>query len=191
MAKFSDIAKGRRARTAITVEFGGAPVVLDVRVLGADEDIAIEAEALLLARKEVESADEASAVTAKYRAALVCLHACVDHESPEDSPARFFDSVDQILKSEVVTSDHIAILVAEQERFQDECSPLKRKLTTAEYISAVARTAQGEKDPFCRFAPGLQWSFARSMASQLLDSPTFKSPPSSGTSATSESSNAH
>jgi len=176
MARFSDIAKGRRARKAVVLMLGDRAVDVDVRVLGADEDIDIAADSVKFAKsKGIESPAPGDEVYDRAERALTLLRACVDHESPEEAPVPFFASLDEILTSPDLARDHIAYLVEEQVRWQEECSPRRRTLSTAEYIVAVAKSAEGDMGPFVNMVPGLLWGFVHTMALQLIDSQTDRS----------------
>jgi len=187
MARFQDIAKGKRARRATTLSIGEASVALEVRVLGPDEDLAIAAAALsgAKARGSVDPGRGEPLYEALFRAHTLAL-ACVDKDSPADAPAPFFSSVEEILTSEDLTRDHIAWLFEEQERWQDECSPRQKTLTTAQYIATVARLAEGDDLPFIKLSPGAQVSFVRSTAKQLWSSLVASSPSSSPSGETDE-----
>jgi hypothetical protein len=178
--RFSALKKGRRARKLVRLRVGEETAEFDVRVLGNDDDIEIASEAVRLS-KEKGLLDPApgTEVYDRFERAVTVFLACVDHDSPETAPAPYFASVDEVLTDHALTRDHIAMIVEEQARFQSESSPRPRSMSTADYVRLIAKCAEGDIGPFAETAPGLQWSFVRRMASQLLASQTPKSPSSS------------
>jgi len=178
--KLSSILKGRRARTPVAIRFGEDELVLDVRVLGPDDDIEIASAALAFAKtKGVASPGPGDDIYEKAARAETLRRACIDHDSPVDAPAPLFDTLEEILTHPDMTRDHISFIFEAQERWQDECSPRARNISVPDYIRMVAKTAEGDIGPFALCAPGAQWSFVRSMASQLLSLQTLNAPSSS------------
>lgn len=179
--KLADLLAGRRARSPVTVTFGAQDVTLDVRVLGPDDDLRIASEALAAAKtKGAIDPGPGNDIYDRVERAWTLFLGCVDHDSPEDAPTPFFASVDELLGSKLVTRDHIAFLYESQYRWQDECSPRKRKLTMGEYMKVVAEMAAGDMSAFFLLAPGTQAECARSLARTLV-APQMQASPSTST----------
>lgn len=183
MARFSSIARGTLARTPVTLTFGETRVMVDVRPLLVTEEI----EALSLARaharaKGLDQPKEGEPVYDLAVMAHVVTLAAIDHDSPADAPVPFFDSVDQALS---LDRDRLHLLYESQTEWQQQCSPRQTTMTPEEYAGLVFALAGGSEgaDPFFNRLPrALLVSCMRTMAAQLLSSPTPRSPSTSSTS---------
>lgn len=185
MAKFRQILQGTRARKSVTLTFGETEVVIDVRPLVANE----EADALASARtfaaaKGLPDPKEGQPVYDLAVLAHYAHAACVDHDSPVDAPAPFFDSAEQAAS---LDRDRLQILFEAWSAWQEECSPRKMTLTPEQYAGLVYMLAEGgtgsTDDPFLlRLPRATLVSCMRTMAAQLVASPTLRSPSSSSSS---------
>lgn len=193
MARFSQIVRGTRARRSVSLAFGDSPVEIDVRPLTARE----EAEALAGARAYAvgKGIAEPKEGHPEYDLAVLAHYAyaaCVDHDSPADAPAPFFDSAEQAIS---LDRDRLQILYEAWLSWQEECSPRKTTLTPEQYAGLVFSLAEGGEgaadDPFLRRLPRATLvSCMRTMALQLCGSLTPRSPTTSSTSAGGESESA-
>lgn len=190
MAKFASVIAGVRGRKPIklpllgasvdpaTGEWTGPTVDLAVRALLEDEYADVLAGALAYAKKKgIEKATEEDEVYERGKMLHTLLIACLDPESPTEAPAAFFDSIEQISRSEVMTPEVIAYLYLQQQAWQDEVNPLLKGVTPVEFFAAMAKMAGGDMGFFVHSRPGTLWSFMRIMASRLLASPELNSLP--------------
>lgn len=192
MAKYSSIIQGPRLRKTIALPRPGAwvdpetgawhgpTIKLDVRPLRADEHDAVIAKAKAYAvERGSKDPGEDDELFARGKMLHTLAIACVDSDSPADAPQAFFDGgVEQLLTSEELTPEVLAYLYEHQQIHQDECSPLLKKQSPAEFAAAVMRTAQGENGDMSFFVssrPGMRWSFTLSMARLLARSMTLAS----------------
>lgn len=183
MARFAQIVRGTLARTPVTLTFGEASVVVDVRPLLVHEEIDALARARAHAQaKGLADPKEGEPVYDLAVMAHVAVLAAVDHDSPADAPVPFFDSVDQALS---LDRDRLHLLYESQTEWQQQCSPRKTTMTPEEYAGLVFALAGGSEgaDPFFNRLPrALLVSCMRTMAAQLLNSPTPSSPSTSSAS---------
>lgn len=201
MGKFAQIEDGDHARKRVCLpllgaffdiekaEWVGKTVELDVRVLSPDEDIEILRLTREYARaKGVEKPAEGDPIYDYAKALYTVLFACVDTDSPQGSPARFFDSIEQIAKSKLVCQDQISYLYEQQREHQDAVAPRPSGMTQMEFLAAVVSTAGGNLDFFASLRPSMRWTFTRTLAALHIDSLKHKSLSSSddGTSSASE-----
>jgi hypothetical protein len=193
MPKFSDVVAGVRARKPIILPLPGAQVdastgewlgpvsPLDVIVLREDQytDVVLK-EALAFARKRgLETPEDGDPLYERGKMVHTLAITCIDRDSPKDNPQAFFDGGwEQIHKSEMMTPEVIGYLYLQQQLWQDEVSPLIKGLTPPEFLAAAIKTAGGDMSFFVNSRPGVLWSFARTLASQLLSSLTHSSPSS-------------
>lgn len=182
MAKFSTVVQGMRARKPIKLPLPGAqvdsesgewlgPTVdLDVRAIREDEHTDVLAQAFAFARKHgLQEPGDGDPLYEQGKMLHTMAIACIDRESPKDAPAPFFDGGwEQIHKSEVMTPEVVNYLYLQQQMFQDEVSPLLKGMTPNEFMAAAIKTAGGDLSFFVNSRPGMQWSFLRTMARQLL-----------------------
>lgn len=194
MPTFGQVVQGSRARKRIQLPVGstkadtsaesgwtGATVDVDVRVLLPFEEADVLERARAFAKtKGIEAPSESDPLydfgLHIHRIAI----ACVDSESPESAPRPFFDGgIDQILKSQELTRDHIAYLYEQSIAWQDDCSPRLLKLSPEQFVDATGKTAGGDMLPFLQLRPGMQWIFTRTLAGLALSSLPFKSDSSS------------
>lgn len=184
--KFRQIASGTRARKSLELPLiqGAEAVHVDVRPLTTAEDIEALAKARAYAVEQgLPEPKEGQPVYDLAVMAFVLVLAAVDHDSPAEAPAPFFDEVAQPLS---LDRDALQLLYEAQVAWEEECSPRKKELTPGEYAGLVMRLAEGDgsgDDPFLRKLPrAVLVSCMRTMACQLLGSPLLKSPSSSATS---------
>ncbi len=193
MAKFSEVAEGVRARRPAklplpgatvdgeTGEWLGPTVDLDLRALNEDEYELVLERALAFARKKgLESPEDGDALYERGKILHTLARACIDQASPKERPEPFFDglladgtradAVTQIQKSEVMTPEVVGYLYERQQLVQDEVAPMKRDMTTSEFMAAAFQTAKGNMAFFVNSRPGTRWSFARTLASQFIAS---------------------
>jgi len=190
--KYSSIIQGPRLRKTIDLPRPGASVdpetgawcgptlKLDVRPLRPDEHDAViaKARAYAIANGSTDPGED-DELYQRGKMLHTLAIACVDVDSPANDPQPFFDGgVTQLLSSEELTPEVLAYLYEHQQIHQDECSPLLKKQTPAEFAAAVMRTAQGENGDMSFFVssrPGMRWSFTLSMARLLASSMTLAS----------------
>lgn len=183
MGRFADVAKGTHARCPATLplpgatcdpktgEWVGAVHLLAIRVIHEEEHLEILAGALRYAKsKGVEKPTIDDPIYERALMVHTLAVACVDKDSPENASVPYFDSVAQILGSEVMTPEVVGYLFLKQQTLQDETSPLLKNLTNEEFLAAAIRTAAGDLAFFVNSRPGMQWSFMRTLASRLVAS---------------------
>ena len=174
MAKFSSIARGVRARKAVTFPLlGGGDATCAVVPLLAEQEVAVLAQARAFAiSKGLTDPKDGQPLYELSKWVHTLVHACVDVDSPLDDPAPFFDGgAAQILHpKEGLDRDRIALLYQEWMAWQDECSPPPGTMTGEEYMRHLlshSEVADGAELPFVRWRPIIQQAFVRTMASQL------------------------
>lgn len=190
MAKFSEVAAGTRARRAIKLPLPGAQVdgetgewlgptdTLDIRVLRDDEYTDVLERALAFAKKRgLEKPEDGDAIYERGKMLHTLVLACIDWESPKEAPEPYFNGGwEQIHTSEAMTPEVVGYLFLQQQLYQDEISPLLGSLSQAELLAASIKTAGGDMSFFVNSRPGVQWSFLRFLASQLIASLARSSP---------------
>lgn len=189
MAGFRDIQRGRRARKTIPFPldnakwkdgaWSGNTTPVDVRVLTPGDDVDVYADAGRYARDRGAEPRLGDPIYDYALQVHTLLRACIDTDSPADEPAPFFESFDQVMRDESISREHVAYLYEQQQRWQTECSPRQHTMTPAAFAESVLRLAGGDAADFLGMSPGMQLSFARSMAVRLASSRVDRS--SSGT----------
>lgn len=181
MPTFAEVRQGTRARKPATLVLStGQEVVVDLRVLTPLETIGVLAAAAAFARGRDMPADDGSQVYDLAVQVHTLVVACLDHDSPADAPKPFFDSVDQVLASQVLPPDGIAHLFAVYEAHADSMALSPEQLTEAGMRQLIEATAEGDMLPFCKLRPGMQWSFVRFMALAQRTALRAKLPSTSG-----------
>lgn len=185
MAKFSQILKGTRARHVVPFPISAAPVTegaeretvpVDVRVLsGIELATCLEKARERAAAKGITDPAQGEPI---YDLALMVetlAVAVVDHESPEDAPAPFFDGgAEQILAD--VDSERISYLYAWHEMWQSMCSPRLEKLDEqAAFQKLIELTTRTDPGPFVEMLPATAWALLRFTGGLLLSSPELRS----------------
>lgn len=182
MAKFRQITQGTRARKPVTLTFGESEVVVDVRPLVTSEEAdALAAARAFAAAKGLPDPKEGQPVYDLAVLAHYAHAACVDHDSPADAPAPFFDSPEQAAS---LDRDRLQVLFEAWSAWQEQCSPRRLTLTPEQYAGLVYSLAEGgagsTDDPFLLKLPRATLvSCMRTMAAQLVASPMLRSPSSS------------
>lgn len=196
MPTFSSIVAGPRARKRVTLplpgsrfdvdagKWEGPTIDVDMRPLRADEyDAALAGARDYAVSRGLAEPTDGDDLFDRGKMAHTLALACVDVDSPLDSPRPFFDGgVEQILTSEALTPEVLAYLYEQQQLVQDDASPLRKNLSPAEFTTAVLATAAGDMSFFVCMRPGTQWSFTRSLASLLAESMRHGLPSSSASS---------
>lgn len=152
MSKLSDIIKGRKARRKVPFpgiidSTPGAPeVVLDLQVLDGEQ----EAEALARARAFAvgKGVSAPKSGEPEYDLGLMVhtlLLAAIDHDSPDEAPAPFFASSEEILRH--LDRERIAYLYTLQQLWQEDLSPTSSKNFSEDRIFEIAIEAADEEDP--------------------------------------------
>jgi hypothetical protein len=152
VSRLSDIKKGKKARKTVPFpgilaqEDGQDGFVLDLVVLTGNQ----EADALSRARAYAKGkgVDAPKDGEPEYDLGLMVhtlLLACVDHSSPEDAPAPFFISADEILEN--LDRERIAYLYTLQQLWQDSLSPAPSKHVTEEQVWGIVIEAADAEDP--------------------------------------------
>lgn len=178
--KFAQLQKGTAARKTVSLRIRGETIPVDVRVLTPSEEIDAYAKAIEFARgKGTDLGADDSTVFKWAHDAHIALVACVDSESPADKPEPFFAGIDEVLSGHLCTAD-VAYLVESWEAWQDEHGGRVRTMTRDEAASAVIQLANLSTEDaaffFASLRPGMRFSLARFMASQLVALPLDKSP---------------
>jgi hypothetical protein len=164
--RFADIKKGQGARRDVDLTLADGQVVrAAVRVLLPEDDDTIETQALAYAKERgVESPAPGDPIFRRGVALHTLLLACIDPESPDEAPAPFFDSVEQI--ESALDRDRIARLYAAQIAHQHRCSPRGLHIGSNEAVRELFEAATPEDErPFVRLRHGLQRTFKRRTAS--------------------------
>lgn len=199
MARFSQIVKGTHARQPIPFPTGDGPlplptvvegkavypdtpetVLVDVRVIRSDEEADAHAFARAFAKKRhVDDATPGDEIYDLGLMGYVASIACLDHDSPADDPAPFFDNVEQAL---TLDADHLAYLHSAQRTWQDACAPRTRNMTPTELVGHFMALAVAEDDtPFLQLSPGVLRTAVRSLARLWWNSLESNLPSSSPT----------
>lgn len=181
MAKFSTIAKGRRARKTVFLECGlEEPVRVDVRVLLPDEEADVLARArAFVVSKGMTDAQEGHSAFELGRMVNTLHLACIDTDSPEDRPEPFFASANEILTSEILHRDNVAALYEQQQMWQDEVAKQPLEMSADDFEALMGACAGDDPLPFVLLRPGKRWVFVRFMATLLSASLRHKSESSS------------
>lgn len=191
MAKFSNLAKGRRARQRGVPFFtlSGDKLSVDIGVLdGAQHGDVLKYAAEFAAGRKAQAKDGDPLFEFGKDIQTVAL-GVLDPESPEEAPELFFVSAEEVLHN--LDRDRIAILAAQQRSFQSATSPLQKAMNNDEFflhVAALAETEEEHDSPFALWAPSMRWSFERTMAKLLIARASEDSPPpkSSSTSSNEE-----
>lgn len=165
-----------------------ATVMVGLRVLRGDEQLDVLEKARALAVQRHAEPKDGDPIYDLGRALYTLELACVDPDAtdPDAPEARFFDSADQILKSEHIGRDGIAYLYECQELWQDECSPQALKLSPERFEQLVDEVAgSATLDPLVRLRPGTRAIFTRTLAALLRSLQQDKSRSSSDSGASS------
>lgn len=213
--RFGQIAKGTRARKTVPLPLGDGPMVaphvaedgsitfppadgvvmVDLRPLTQGEagDVLAQARAYAVS-KGVSDPRDGNPIYDMAEVEYTLALACIDHDSPPDAPAPFFDGgVDQIRASADLGRDRLLYLYEQHQLFQDECSPSLRKLAPDDLLAAMVRLAGEDGAEAQRFftsmGPGLRWICTRTLAclwsiSLGLNSPSTSPSGGSGSSST-------
>jgi hypothetical protein len=185
MASFKSIAQGPRQRKATKLPLSGArfnvergdwdgpTIALDVIPLGESE----HADVLKFAREYAMKrgvADPGPSDELYERGVMVktIALACVDIDVKDAETPFFVGGAEEIEDSKSLLPEVVAYLYKVQQLHQDECNPLLKDFSPAEYMAGLARTAAGDISFFVSSRPGTQWSFVRTLASQQLSSMT-------------------
>lgn len=176
--KFSSIIKGTKARKTIELSLVGVdePVKIGIRVLRADEEADTIANATSYAKSK--GSDAAAPGDPLFDLALWANRAaigCIDPDSPAESPQPYFDNVEQILSSELLTGEHLAYLNDLQEVWQDEHSPYEKDCSNDEMLRRIAKIGSGDSGPFFALRPGMRWSLVHFLALQHVASLVLRS----------------
>jgi hypothetical protein len=178
LAKFSQLAKGRAARCK-GVAFSAldcTECVVDLAIVtGDDDDDILEAAAKHAVSKEADAVRGNPVYDFACDVELV-FRACLDPDSPEDKPERFFESAADVRKH--LDRDRIAYLAARQHEHQERLSPLRHEMSAAEYtkkIFEIVASSEGDDGPFRDIAQSLLRSFTRRLVSQNVYLQTCKS----------------
>jgi hypothetical protein len=181
--KFSEIKKGHRARRRgvpfCTLE--GDEVPVDIGLIDGEGQSRILGYATAFAK---DHGAEAKMGSPLYEFGVdimtVALGVLEHRDAPEGAdpertapgePAeRFFRTPEEVLDG--CDRDRIRMLAEQQRRLQALVSPAKLALSNEEYWQMVIGLAGSEERDsgfFDNWAPGLRWSFERSMAMTLLE----------------------
>lgn len=183
MAKFSEVAKGHKARKTIPflMPNGTTVSIAVVPIFGDDEaDVIREAREYAKARGVPEPKED----DPLYQRGLfihTILRGCLDPDSPVDAPAPFFDGgVDQILdRTHGLDRSRMVYLYEAQRAWQNEIAPVPTKdMGAIEFFVEVHRHANIEEGvdlPFESWPPPMRRTFALTMARTLTNSRLLKS----------------
>jgi hypothetical protein len=150
--------------------------LVDLRVLTGAEELSLLHKAKTTAKdRGSETPVDGDRVFELCRMAATLELAVLDHDSPADAPAPFFDGGVGVILDEL-DSDRIAFLYARWRVWQDECSPQLRGMKVDEYYSRLLAVVAAEDDlPFSQMSPGMQCLLLRTTGALLLGSPEGKS----------------
>lgn len=196
MAKFSQVIKGSRARkrgVAFTT-LSGAETTCDLVVLNGTDEEEILAAATAAAKKAGAEPSEGSIAFDFARACEIVFRAAVDPESPDDRPARFFDSIAEV--KDHLDRERIFLLFDEQDALQNEASPRPSKMELDGFLNHLyehALVPEGEMLPFERWQPVLRRSWVRFLVDRALSSidPRSLSSSAAGSSSVATSGTSH
>jgi hypothetical protein len=189
--KFSSILNEPRKRKTITLPLPGAQqtddgtwegptVKVDVRALTGIEPDTVHTLAVDYAKKRSGGGELDQDLVESGRIIHTLILACIDTDSPPESPQPFFDTgVEGIENSNVLLPELKQYLYEQQQLHQDETNPLVGTQTPEQFAAAVVATAQGDMSFFVCMRPGMLWSFTHSMASLLMPLMLQGSQPSS------------
>jgi hypothetical protein len=188
MARFGQIAKGKRARHPVPFPRGEGPVPLpevvdgqlrypsavdldtvDLRILTADETADVLADARAHAKKKgVEDPKDGNPIYDLAEMVYTLARACLDHDETEEAP--YFDGGAEQIWAEV-DRDRIAYLFQCHQTWQDACSPRLRSLQPDELKAHVIALGVADNEiPFVQLSPGMQWICTRTLARLWLSS---------------------
>jgi len=173
-AQRSEAAEGEAAPSVAP----DSEVWVGLRVLTGAENSEVLQNAQTYAKaRGVDPWNEDHAICTLAKMVFTLLLACVDPDDKSDDPPPFFDDADQILNSHHLGRDGIVWLYEAQELWQEQTSPLcPLEIEPEAYFALMLQIAKEDNpDPFVRMRAGLRWTFARSMAVQLLHLLTLKS----------------
>lgn len=183
MARFSDVAKGHKARKPIPflMPNGATTTIALVPIFGDDEaDIIREAREYAKTRGVPEPKDD----DPLYQRGLfifTILRGCLDPDSPEEAPAPFFDGgVDQMMDRTLgLDRSRLVYLYEAQRAWQNEIAPVPtRDMGSLEFFVEVQRhanTPEGVDLPFESWPPSMRRTFVRTMAVTLTSSHLLRS----------------
>lgn len=98
--------------------------------------------------------------------AKACHLACLDPDSPPKARTPYFASPEEIL---ALPQPTLAYIFELQQHWQDECSPMQKRLPANELLEKVRELAEAEDErPFLRLSPALRWICMRYTASLLM-----------------------
>lgn len=139
-----------------------ATVALRARTV-ADDD-AIETAAMVYAvQRGVDVPRAGNSIYERGLALHTLLITCSDPESPDETPAPFFQGIDEI--SSGLDHDRIELLVAAQALWQDQCGARKRSLMPSEVLDKAQEIAAATTEqPYIEMSPGLQWSMLHALS---------------------------
>ncbi len=166
MAKFSNIVRGTRALRPVEFSIWGEAASCSVRPMtGAEEGDAVAAGRAYAVKHGVVDPKPTDRVYEIGVMANTLLVACVDSD---DSNSRYFANVGEILDN--LDTDRIAYLYEAQQFWQDECSPLAKSMTAAEFAAKVVEIEEAAEgvDFFMHTRPAMRCSFARHLVAQLF-----------------------
>lgn len=178
--KFSEIVKGVRQDEVIELPHyigqppDAKPLECAVRALNDIEEERVLAAAVRRAKSQ--GADKAEPGDPLYDLALMVetiAIACLDKDSPTESRQPFFDKgSDQV--REFFGREATALIYGKQQSYQDRVGPSIKRLGPIEYYGGFSilggEDEREARDFFERCSVGLQWSYMRTMAVQLLSS---------------------
>lgn len=188
--KFSAIRAGKRAIKRIELpnfeQADGTKVFVGLRPLTTGEYFDVVKSAIEYAKAKGSTHPTDGDVL--YDTARMAFTLAISAVDVDDEANLFFDTgIDEMIVQVGVQT--LVFLYQHQELWQDQCSPFAHKLTTDELAAKVREVAGPDGDMhFIHMPPSMRVSFARSMAAQLLTLLTSKSPSSSSSADSSQSS---
>ena len=171
MSKFSQIANGAAGIDSVEIPMIGVekPVKIGLRVLlsDADDDILKNARAFAIAQG-VEDPKDGNPIYDLARARETIALACVDLDSPAQGE-RFFENAAEVRTG--LDRDRIAYLYERQQRWQDACSPSRKKMGDSEFVAKIIEIAEAGDDdprPFDELRPILLESYTRILSREFV-----------------------
>lgn len=183
MSTFRQIAKGKKAFTVYDVLLdpdAETPEKIGFRILSAAEqgDIIKQAEEWAEGKGSKSTAGQGDPRFELAKKAFTVALACVDSESPQDSPAPYFPKgAAQVF--EAFDDDVIEYLYAIWLTHREKRSPRKLRENTIEFIEGLANTINPDEDAaavfFSRWPLGTLIRFTRILGSQFVTSQQINS----------------
>lgn len=171
--RFAQLIKGTRAVKPVTFSIWGSDAKLAVRPMtGLEEGEAYAAARAYAVSKGVADPKPTDRIYEIGVMANTIAIACVDVEAHE---TRYFSNANEVLDN--LDTDRIAYLFEAQQLWQDECSPLVKSMTEAQWAAKIIEVTEAaeEVDFLSPMRPVMRLAFLRLTVSRLFRSLTDNS----------------